>query len=93
MKKFSAMPKIPRDISGRELSQILKETGYEITRQTGSHIRLTSTIKNKTHNITIPDHDTIKIGTLNQILRDIAEHLQIEKQSLITELFKDINKK
>jgi len=83
------MPKIPRDISGRELSQMLKRFGYEITRQTGSHIRLTNLLKNEPHHITIPDHSPLKIGTLNQILKDIADHLKIEKLALMKELFED----
>lgn len=57
------MPKIPRDISGRQLAELLKKYGYEITRQTGSHIRLVSSIKNEPHHITIPDHMPLKIGT------------------------------
>ncbi|MBM4146277.1 MAG: type II toxin-antitoxin system HicA family toxin [Nitrospira sp.] len=82
------MPKIPRDLSGRDLAHLLGEIGYEITRQTGSHLRLTKTIKDQPHHITIPDHDSLKIGTLNQIIKDIAQHLNIEKKSLVTELFK-----
>jgi len=27
------MPRIPRDISGRELARLLKKYGYEITRE------------------------------------------------------------
>ncbi|WP_205685578.1 type II toxin-antitoxin system HicA family toxin [Flavipsychrobacter stenotrophus] len=34
--------KIPRDLSGRDLIQRLKLLGYQITRQSGSHIRLTT---------------------------------------------------
>ena len=83
------MPKIPRNISGRQLSQSLKRFGYEITRQTGSHMRLTSRRKDEFHHITIPDHMSLKIGTLNQILKDIASHLKIEKQALMKELFGD----
>ena len=40
------------------------------------------------HKITIPDHHPIKIGTLNNILNDIAEYVKISKQELIQELFK-----
>ena len=32
--------KLPRDVSGDELGKRLGKLGYEITRQTGSHIRL-----------------------------------------------------
>lgn len=83
------MPKIPRDISGKTLAKLLNKYGYEITRQTGSHIRLTSSSIEPTHNITIPNHSSIKIGTLNKILKEIADHLKTEKESLITELLKD----
>lgn len=34
--------KLPRDISGLELANKLAVLGYEITRQNGSHIRLTT---------------------------------------------------
>lgn len=34
--------KLPRDLTGLELAKALKALGYEITRQTGSHIRLTT---------------------------------------------------
>lgn len=37
--------KIPRDVSGEILSNLLKKYGFEVTRQTGSHIRLTTTLR------------------------------------------------
>lgn len=37
--------KIPRDIGGEELARLLGKYGYKITRQTGSHMRLTSSHK------------------------------------------------
>jgi predicted RNA binding protein YcfA (HicA-like mRNA interferase family) len=75
--------KIPRDLSGRELCKILDNFGYSVTRQSGSHIRLTSHQMGTEHSITIPDHNPIKIGTLNKILQDVAEHLKISKESLL----------
>lgn len=59
--------KIPRDIEGKELAKFFKKYGYEITRQTGSHVRLTTHIKGM-HHITIPKHKILRIGTLNSIL-------------------------
>jgi len=82
------MPKIPRDISGKELSKLLNKYQYQIARESGSHIRLISTYQKTEHKITIPDHHQIKLGTLNNILNDIAEYLKISKQGLIDELFK-----
>ncbi len=81
------MPKIPRDISGRDLANLLKKFGYEITRQTGSHMRLTSFIKNDAHHITIPNHTPLKIGTLSQILKEIANYLKMGKDDFIRKLF------
>jgi len=74
--------KIPRDLSGNELVQSLKKYGYHVTRQTGSHLRLTTQV-NGEHHITIPKHSPLKIGTLNSILSEVAEHLEIEQNELI----------
>lgn len=78
--------KIPRDIGGEELGKLLKKYNYLKTRQTGSHIRLTTTLKGE-HHITIPRHKPLKIGTLNNILKDISTHLGIPKEEIINELF------
>jgi predicted RNA binding protein YcfA (HicA-like mRNA interferase family) len=80
------MKKIPRNLSGRDLIRQLKKLGYQQTRQVGSHIRLT-TEENGVHHITIPAHDPIKIGTLSNILKDIASHFEITKEELINRLF------
>jgi predicted RNA binding protein YcfA (HicA-like mRNA interferase family) len=80
------MKKIPRNLSGRELIKKLKKLGYQQTRQVGSHIRLTTKEKG-VHHITIPEHDPIKIGTLSNILKDIASHFEITKEELIDHLF------
>jgi predicted RNA binding protein YcfA (HicA-like mRNA interferase family) len=79
--------KIPRDISGENLVKLLKRYSYQISRQTGSHIRLTTYIKGAEHHITIPNHKYLKIGTVNSILVDIADYLKIGKQALMEELF------
>ncbi len=78
--------KIPRNLSGKELIKYLKIYGYSLTRQTGSHIRVTTQM-NGEHHITIPNHDPPKIGTLTSILDSVATHLQINKQDLYASLF------
>ncbi|NQT27551.1 type II toxin-antitoxin system HicA family toxin [candidate division KSB1 bacterium] len=77
----------PRDVSGMYLVKALEKYGYRVTRQTGSHLRLSTTVKGE-HHITIPKHDNLKAGTLNNILKEISEHLKTEKQVLIQEIFK-----
>ena len=51
--------KLPRDLSGMELARLLRAVGYEITRQTGSHLRLTTEQRGE-HQITIPNHFPLK---------------------------------
>ena len=77
---------LPRDINASKLIKTLRKLGYETTRQSGSHIRLT-TQQNGQHHITIPNHDPLKIGTLNAILTEVAQHLGVSKQELIEGLF------
>jgi predicted RNA binding protein YcfA (HicA-like mRNA interferase family) len=78
--------KLPRDIRGKELAKRLEKYGYRITRQTGSHVRLATTQQGE-HHITIPFHDSLKIGTLSGILNDVAARLKIDRSDLVGELF------
>jgi predicted RNA binding protein YcfA (HicA-like mRNA interferase family) len=41
--------RIPRDLSGADLVKRLGRLGYQVTRQTGSHIRLTSRAHGEHH--------------------------------------------
>ncbi|MBC7569514.1 MAG: type II toxin-antitoxin system HicA family toxin [Spirosoma sp.] len=78
--------KIPRNLTGLDLIKLLKSLGYEVVRQTGSHIRIQTT-QNGQHHETIPRHDPIKVGTLNNILKNIAEHFDLTKEELANKLF------
>lgn len=78
--------KLPRDLSGLDLARALSGIGYRITRQTGSHIRLTLEIPTQ-HHITIPAHDPLKVGTLSAILAEIAGHLKVSREELLKQLF------
>ena len=81
------MPRIPRDLSGREICRLLERFGYKATRQQGSHIRLEATHPTGTHRLTVPNHDSLKIGTLNSILTDVAGVIGITKSELVEQLF------
>jgi len=78
--------RMPRDLNAQELTELLKIYGYHITRQTGSHLRLT-TVRKGEHHITIPKHKPLKVGTLSSILNDIASYLKVSRKTLIRELF------
>lgn len=79
--------KLPRDVPGMELASLLRRHGYEITRQTGSHLRLTSVAKGSEHHVTIPRHRHLRVGTLNAILADVASYLDMERGKLVEDLF------
>ena len=81
------MSKIPRDITGKQLIVKLHTLGYRKINQTGSHIRLENSTLPIPHRITIPYHNPIRIGTLSNILNDLANKMNIEKKQLIKLLF------
>lgn len=79
--------KLPRDTSGQDLARLLGHFGYRVTRQTGSHLRLTSTLKGREHHVTIPAHKQLRVGTLSAILVDVAAYLEMERSALVRQLF------
>ena len=78
--------RLPRDLSGDDLAKKLDTFGYQVTRQTGSHLRLT-TIEHGEHHLTIPRHDPLRIGTLAAILADVAEHRGLSRERVASRLF------
>jgi predicted RNA binding protein YcfA (HicA-like mRNA interferase family) len=78
--------RLPRDVSGAGLVKRLIHMGYRVTRQTGSHIRLTCDLP-ETHHVTIPNHNPLRIGTLASILADIAAHHRLDRDELTRKLF------
>jgi predicted RNA binding protein YcfA (HicA-like mRNA interferase family) len=78
--------KLPRDISGRHLVKALAILGYRPTRQSGSHIRVTTSV-NGAHHLTVPLHSPIRSGTLAKILADVASHHSLSRNELIEKLF------
>ena len=78
--------KLPRDIKGTELVQALREFGYAVTRQVGSHVRL-STVQGGEHNLTVPLHRDIRVGTLDAILERVAEHFGLTRVEVQVRLF------
>ncbi len=78
--------KTPRNISGAELVKLLSILGYIKTGQNGSHIKVT-TNQNGQHHLAIPNHNPVKIGTLNSIIRQVAEHFQTIKDDIANKIF------
>ena len=69
--------RIPRDVDADRLIKQLTKYGYTVVRQKGSHIRLTKMTEKGKHDITIPNHQPIKIGTLCNIVSDVCKHNDI----------------
>ncbi len=78
---------IPRGLGGHELAKLLRRYGYEITRQKGSHLRLTTNLRGYEHHLTIPAHRQLKIGTVNTILVQVSAYLNVTRRELEQELF------
>ena len=78
--------KIPRDLSGAQLVKVLcRDWGYRVMHQEGSHIIL-QTDKPAHHRISVPNHNPIRVGTLNSIVRVVVAHKGVERQQLLEAL-------
>lgn len=74
--------KTPRDLSGAQLARALRVLGYVVTRQSGSHIRVTTQTGGEHHEV-VPNHSPVKIGALKSNLRNVAVHHKLSVQKLI----------
>ena len=78
--------KLPRDLSGAELAKVLcKYFGYGQIHQQGSHIILQAESPAH-HRLAVPDHNPLRLGTLNAILRAVARAQRIEKEDILRHL-------
>jgi predicted RNA binding protein YcfA (HicA-like mRNA interferase family) len=77
--------RLPRDLGGDDLAKALRRLGYAVTRQSGSHLRL-STRQGGEHHVTVPRHDPLRIGTLAAILAEIGAHHGLGREELLRKL-------
>ncbi len=78
--------RLPRGVSGQELAEHLAGLGYRPIRQAGSHLRLLRE-GSPDHRITIPMHKDLRVGTLNRILSNVADHLDVKKADVVRQLW------
>jgi predicted RNA binding protein YcfA (HicA-like mRNA interferase family) len=74
--------KLPRGVSADRLIRALERLGYSQIRQKGSHVRM----RNEgppVHTITVPLHDSLKIGTLHSIIAEVAQIQSITIESIL----------
>ena len=50
-------------------------------------MRLASNFMGYEHHVAVPRHNPLKVGTLDGILGDVAEYLEIGQDELMQELF------
>ncbi len=77
--------KLPRGVPGEHLAKALERLGYQRIGQRGSHIHLV-TDRFGQHRVAIPAHQAVKPGTLNALLKQVAEHHGMTRDELIDEL-------
>jgi len=75
--------KTPRDLSGRRLADALcRHWDYLEVSQTGSHIILQTEVPGH-QRIPIPAHKELRIGTLNAIIRLVANHKEVTRNDIL----------
>ena len=78
--------KIPRDVSGLHLADVLcRRWRYTLMHQVGSHMILETSAPAK-QRISIPDHHPLRLGTLGSILRKVAQHKGVSRDAIIASL-------
>jgi predicted RNA binding protein YcfA (HicA-like mRNA interferase family) len=77
--------KLPRECTGESLVRALACLGYVLTRQTGSHMRVTTGVRGE-HHVTVPSHNLLRLRTLHSVLKDVAEHHAMTVEDLVLKL-------
>ncbi len=78
--------KLPRDLSGRDLVAVLcRRWEYRVSHQRGSLIVLETSVPASV-SVTVPDHSPVRIGTLNAILRTVAQQKGVTKEEVAASL-------
>jgi predicted RNA binding protein YcfA (HicA-like mRNA interferase family) len=62
------VPKLPTDLSGRQIRAALERAGFEFRRQKGSHMILRRV--DPYARVVVPDHNQVRQGTLRRIIAD-----------------------
>jgi predicted RNA binding protein YcfA (HicA-like mRNA interferase family) len=79
------MPKLPADLSGREVRAALERAGFAFRRQAGSHMALGRDVPYA--RVVVPDHRQIRAGTLRHIIADaglIPEREMVDTRTVPT---------
>ena len=79
---------LPRDLSGDELATLLRRHyDYRFVRQRGSHITMGLDVQGARRRVLIPRHRSLRVGTLSDILSDVAAQNGITSEQVRRDLF------
>ena len=69
-----------RQLSGRDLINIIESLGFEVQSQKGSHVKLKRiSPEGEKQVLTIPNHVTLDKGTLRAILRQASRFIPVSE--------------
>ena len=78
--------KLPSDVSGHALvAALCRDWGYLEVNQVGSHIVVQTAVPTP-HRVSIPAHKTLRVGTLNGIVRAVANHKGVDRQEILSSI-------
>lgn len=78
--------KVPRDLSGAQLIKVLcRDWGYRQVNQEGSHVILETETPGH-QRLAVPNHNPLRVGTLNAIVRTVAAHKNVDRHTLLDSL-------
>ncbi|MBN1341412.1 MAG: type II toxin-antitoxin system HicA family toxin [Phycisphaerae bacterium] len=79
--------RLPRDLSGRDLIRAMQRAfGYRQVHQQGSHVIL-QVESPRHHRVPVPDHKTLRVGTLNAIITALSRVHDLSKDEVTQRLF------
>ena len=79
--------KLPRSLSGVDLAKALRRLGYQEVRQSGSHLRLSAKTPQGRHDLTIPVHESLRVGTLSAIIGEVERAHGMTREDVLSRLF------
>jgi predicted RNA binding protein YcfA (HicA-like mRNA interferase family) len=68
------MPKLKR-LSSAEVIEILKQFGFQVYSQRGSHIKLRRVSRENKETLTVPNHRQLDTGTCRAIYRQACRYI------------------
>lgn len=74
------MPKL-KDFSGKEVLSFFESNGFSVVSQHGSHIKLRRVVGGNKQTLIIPNHTSIRKGTIREIFNQAIHYIAEENLS------------